>query len=71
LYYVPLLLTALIWCVFLTWCTDISAPVCPPLECPEGFKVSLKETDRLKTPDESSTSLNGRFKGVFLSDPVY
>jgi len=45
--------------------------MCPPLECPEGFKVSLKESDQLKTPDESSASFKGRFKGVFLSDPVY
>jgi hypothetical protein len=41
------------------------------VECPEGFKVFLKETDQLKTPDESSTPFKGRFKGVFHSDPVY
>jgi hypothetical protein len=45
--------------------------MCPPLECPEGFKVSLEETDPLKTPDELSTPFKGRFKGVSLSDPVY
>jgi len=45
--------------------------MCPPPKCPEGFKVSLIETDWLETPDESSTSLKERFKGVFLSDPVY
>jgi len=55
----------------LTWCIVISAPVCPPLECPEGFKVSLKENDQLKTPDEPSTPFKGRIKSVFLSDPVY
>jgi len=56
---------------FLTWCIDISAPICPPVECPEGFKVSLKEDDQLKTPDEPSTPIKGRFKGLSLSDPVY
>jgi len=55
----------------LTWCIDISAPICPPVECPEGFKVSLKEDDQLKTPDEPSTPIKGRFKGLSLSDPVY
>jgi hypothetical protein len=39
-------------------------PMCPPPKCPEGFKVSLIETDWLETPDESSTSLKERFKGV-------
>jgi len=62
----------LIWFGFLlTWCIDISAPLCPPLECPEGFKVSLKETDQLKTPDKSSAPFKGGIKGVSLSDPVY
>jgi hypothetical protein len=56
---------------FLTWCIDISAPTCPPLECPEGTEVYVEETEWLKTPDESVTPLKGRPKGVSLSDPIY
>jgi hypothetical protein len=56
---------------FLTWCTYISAPICLPPECPEGTKVSLKETEQLKTPDETFAPFKGRSKGVSLSDPIY
>jgi hypothetical protein len=70
--YVPLLLTALTWFAFFNiWCIDISAPPCPPVECPEGFKVSLIETEQLKTPEESSTPFKGIVKGVSLSDSIY
>jgi hypothetical protein len=45
---------------------DNSAPSCPPVECPEGFKVVLKKPEQLKTPEESSAAFKGRFKGMSL-----
>jgi hypothetical protein len=46
---------------------DNSAPSCPAVECPEGFKVVLKKLEQLKTPEESSAAFKGRFKGMSLS----
>jgi hypothetical protein len=54
---------------------DISAPsptpACPPVICPEGFKVALREDVQLKTPEESSAVFKERFKGMLLSYPNY
>jgi hypothetical protein len=37
------------------------------VECPEGFEVVLKNSERLKIPEESSAAFKGRFKGMSLS----
>jgi hypothetical protein len=37
------------------------------VECPEGFKVVLKNPEQLKTPEETSVTFKGRFKGMSLS----
>ncbi|PNF36643.1 hypothetical protein B7P43_G19101, partial [Cryptotermes secundus] len=44
--------------------TTPTTPSCPPMECPEGFKLVLKNSEQLKTPEESSAAFKGRFKGV-------
>jgi hypothetical protein len=58
--------------IYLSWMLDIkyidiSGPSCPPVECPEGFKVVLKNSEQVKTPEESSATFKGRFKGMSLS----
>ncbi|KDR23192.1 Hemocytin, partial [Zootermopsis nevadensis] len=47
-----------------TSAATIPVPACPPMICPEGFKVVLKKDTQLKNPEESSIIFKDRFKGV-------